>query len=62
MGQQAIASADGTESHPENALGRLYHPDWKPQRFPPQALPRLRRLSAGSGCRARSAGKARPID
>ena len=38
LGQQAIASADGTESHPENALGRLYHPDWKPQRFPPQAL------------------------
>ena len=44
MGQQAIASADGTESHPENALGRLYHPDWKPQRFPPQA-----RYYGGSG-------------
>ena len=37
LGQQAIAGANGAESHPEKAPGLLYHPDWKPQRFPPQA-------------------------
>ena len=55
LGQQGIAGADGAESHPEKAPGLLYHPDWKPQRFPPQARP----LPARTPCHAAWASSAR---